>query len=362
MSLEQDQIEEILERLPVKSLLRFKLVSKRWKMTIESQYFKEKHMIRRQLQEPDFLLIDDQDDDDLLDNEELVMRTLVFGDDQNLQLEEDVALKISFDDVSKSCDGLICIYDFRRSILVVNPSTKWMRQVPQSRLQALVFERYDDESNLLGFGKDICTETYKLVWLYNLSEVDLEDATTCEVFDFNTNTWRLVESSPYRIVGDQSPIYLYGSLHWLIFETNNEIKILSFDCHTEVFQVISESPITQEDESRVIMCNLNNRLCVSEKKWPTQDIWTLNTSNTTWEKIYSLDLSSCLDGLLSDEMWPIACPLAVLKNKKVLLFDEYDDNPNLVIYDLETRSYSLCLDVEYVISVAPYFQSLISIS
>ncbi|ESQ33635.1 hypothetical protein EUTSA_v10009680mg [Eutrema salsugineum] len=369
MSLAQDLVEDILERLPVKSLLRFKLVSKTWKTTIESQHFKERHMIRRQLREPDFLLIDDQDDDDLLDNEELMIRTLVMDpyDDEDLgEAEPGFCIQLSFDDVSRSCDGLVCIYDFRRSILMVNPSTKWMREVPRANLQALLCQRYgDNELYLLGFGKDIRTKTYKLVWLYNSFELDLEGATTCEVFDFNINTWRHVESSPYRILGDQNPIYVDGLLNWFIFKSNTEIKIISFDCHTEIFQEISESPITQyADECRIIMCNLNNRLCVSEKKWPTQDIWTLKCSDMmmTWEKMYSLNLSSCPDGLLSDEMWPIACPLAVLNNKKLLLFDEDDDNPNLVIYDLETRSYSLCVDAGFVVYVAPYFQSLISIT
>lgn len=364
----RDQIEKILERLPVKSLMRFKSVSKTWKLIIESSYFKNKHMIYWQSQEPDFLFVDLQYDDDLLENEEKVISTVALDsldsivNHQDFQTEPECALQISFDDLSRSCDGLVCIYDFRRYILVVNPSTKWKREVPQAKLQTLVYEGCDIYvPNLLGFGKDICTSTYKLVWLYNSSPVDLEGATTCEVFDFNTNTWKHVESSPYRVLYDQHPMYVDGTLFWFIFHIDDEVKILSFDCHTEIFQVISESPITQEDRDQIIMCNLNDRMCVSEKKWPTQDIWTLKSSDMTWEKMYSLDLSSCPDGLISDGMWPIACPLAVLKSKKLLLFDECDDNRNLVIYDLETRSYSLCFESKTLIMIAPYFQSLISI-
>ncbi|CAH2034808.1 unnamed protein product [Thlaspi arvense] len=321
-------------------------------------------MIRRQLSNPDFLLVDDQHDDDLMNDEELMIRTLVLGSSEP-EAEPVFSLQLSFDDVSRSCDGLMCIYNFQRSILMVNPSTRWMREVPPASLQERTFQRYDRkyEPNLLGFGKDICTKTYKLVWLCNSLQID--PPTTCEVFDFNIDTWRHVESSPYRILVDHNPTYVDGSLNWFISKSSTEINVISFDCHTEIFQEISGYPLTQEDETQIIMCNLNNRLCVSEKKWPTQDIWTLNCSNMmTWEKMYSLDLSSCPDGLLSGERRPIAGPLAILNNKKLLLFDEHGPhgyNPNVVMYDLETRSYSLCFDAESVILVTPYFQTLITI-
>ncbi|CAG7865989.1 unnamed protein product [Brassica rapa] len=38
--------EEILERLPVKSLCRFKSVSKQWKSMIESSYLAKKRLVR----------------------------------------------------------------------------------------------------------------------------------------------------------------------------------------------------------------------------------------------------------------------------------------------------------------------------
>ncbi|CAH2034806.1 unnamed protein product [Thlaspi arvense] len=367
MRVHQDLVEEILERLPVKSLHRFKVVSKTWNSSIESQYFMKKHMIRRQLQEPDFLLVDDQVAGERMDDEDMTIRTLVLGSsDHEAELESTLQLQFTFNDVTRSCDGLVCIYHFRRSILMVNPSTKWMREVPLASLQRRTFRwrNSGDEPNLLGFGKDICTDTYKLVWLYASME---HLHTTCEVFDFVINSWRYVESPPYGLIDDHKPTYVDGSLHWFVCKESSEVRILSFDCHTEIFQEIAECPLgDQENETRFIMCNLNNRLCVSEKKWPTQDIWTLNCSDMMkWEKMYSLDLSSCPDGWLADGEWPIACPLAILNNKKLLIYDEHGPdgyNPNFVIYDMETRSYSLGFAAESVIFVTPYFQSLISIS
>ena len=45
-SLPHHVVELILERLAMKPLMRFKCVSKQWKTTIESEYFKQRLLIR----------------------------------------------------------------------------------------------------------------------------------------------------------------------------------------------------------------------------------------------------------------------------------------------------------------------------
>lgn len=42
------------------------------------------------------------------------------------------------------------------------------------------------------------------------------------------------------------------------------------------------------------MCTLNNRLCMSTtRNEKEKEIWRLNSSEDTWEKIYTIDLLSC---------------------------------------------------------------------
>ncbi|ESQ45536.1 hypothetical protein EUTSA_v10011073mg [Eutrema salsugineum] len=57
-------VEDILQRLPVKSLLRFISVSRLWNSTIKSQYFASKHLSRTQQRNPDILLCGAQYADD----------------------------------------------------------------------------------------------------------------------------------------------------------------------------------------------------------------------------------------------------------------------------------------------------------
>ena len=129
----------------------------------------------------------------------------------------------------------------------------------------------------LGFGKGIFAATYKPVWLYNSTEIGIEEtATTCEVFDLSTNAWRYVTpAAPYRVVDFLGPLFVDGSLRWCT--ECQETKVTSFDLHTEAYQVISKAPFLNSDPQEIVMCNLDNRLCVSEMKWPTQVIWSFNS-------------------------------------------------------------------------------------
>ncbi|KAL0763698.1 LOW QUALITY PROTEIN: hypothetical protein Bca101_079849 [Brassica carinata] len=187
----------------------------------------------------------------------------------------------------------------------------------------------------LGFGKDIISSTYKPVSLYNSSEIGLDNATTCEVFDFSANAWRYVTpSAPYRVAPFAPPVFVDGSLHW--FTDCEETKILSFDLHTETFQVISKAPFpanSHDDDNPygILLCDLDNRLCVSHKTDSNQVIWSFNSSNKTWLKIFSIDvvMTSFFYGCPTSSC-PFA-PLALLdaeNKKKDLLF--YDREQNLV--------------------------------
>ncbi|WZZ78718.1 hypothetical protein YC2023_099290 [Brassica napus] len=62
-----------------------------------------------------------------------------------------------------------------------------------------------------------------------MSGLALEGGPTCEVFDFDINSWRHVESPPYKIIDDKyDPTYVDGSLYWFICEENTKRKRLGF--------------------------------------------------------------------------------------------------------------------------------------
>ncbi|XP_056841776.1 F-box protein At1g11270-like [Raphanus sativus] len=327
--LPHDVAELILERLPVESLLRFKCISKNWKSTIESRRFQETQLIRRrQSRGPDVLCVCLKYTDDYSDEE---------TDAQRIVLGSSIVSTVSFPTSGStfchgSCDGLICFYSLveLRVSVVVNPATRYQRSFPLSNYEQLLRERFFCPTPGLGFGKDKVMGTYKPVYLYNSSEFDLDNITTCEVFDFRTNAWRyLVSASPYRIRSFQKPVYFDGSLYWLT--ACEETKILSLDLHTETFQVICKAPFAHaRGRFDVFISILDNRLCVSRRKYTTQVIWSLDSSGgtKTWKKMCSLNLTNTLS-------WFGEChllPIAILDKNKLLLHSHVYLQPVYISY------------------------------
>ncbi|EFH54542.1 hypothetical protein ARALYDRAFT_907478 [Arabidopsis lyrata subsp. lyrata] len=115
-----DLVDDILLSLPVKSIIRFKSVSKQWKSLIESHSF-----VQRQLKNPRRKILlafgcrDDGDGDD--------SPPFLFSEEK----EEEICYIGNCDAsrISLTCDGLICIPG-SDSIEVCNPATRESRQFP----------------------------------------------------------------------------------------------------------------------------------------------------------------------------------------------------------------------------------------
>ncbi|KAJ4912828.1 F-box protein [Raphanus sativus] len=361
--LPHDVVELILKRLPVKSLLRFMSVSKTWKLTIETRSFQERQLIHHsQLRGPDILFVSFGDDDDGLNT-----------DPGRHVLDSSIAAytlwfpTLCMSVCHGSCDGLVCLYTVYNpsvSVVVVNPATRWHHSLPLARIQQLSIEKITSGSfgsacPILGFGKDKLRGTYKPVFLYNSYGLGLDNVTTCcEVFDFSTKLWRYVRTAaPYGINFHHDPVHLDGSLYWFTYCA--ETKVLSFDLHTETFQVICEAPFSHvHDPHSVSMCVLDNCLCVSTSNWPTQDIWSLDSSGgnmKTWKKMCSIDLTTTLDWSGKHSLLAIA----ILDKNKLLLRSRGNYQP-LVIHDLNTKSYELLFRPDSGVGSVCYFQTLFS--
>lgn len=180
--LPHDVVELILERLPVKSLLRFKFV---WQASIESKRFQERQLIRRtRSRDPDLLFWTRRVIDQVL---------VVVGSSIVCTVPNSSSMAC----YGTCCDGLVCLYSVNIDSIVINPATRWHQSFPLSSIQEVMTERYrKDEFDFvtpkLGFGKDVFKGTYKPVWLYNSSDFGLDNVTTCAVFDFSTNSWKYV--------------------------------------------------------------------------------------------------------------------------------------------------------------------------
>ncbi|KAL9809914.1 F-box protein [Arabidopsis thaliana] len=376
--LPHDVIEyHIMVRLDVKTLLKFKSVSKQWMSTIQSPSFQERQLIHHLSQssgDPHVLLVSLYDpcarqQDPSISSFEALRTFLVESSAASVQIPTPWEDKLYFV-CNTSCDGLICLFSFYElPSIVVNPTTRWHRTFPKCNYQLVAADKGERHECFKvacptpGFGKDKISGTYKPVWLYNSAELDLNDKpTTCEVFDFATNAWRYVfPASPHLILHTQDPVYVDGSLHWFTaLSHEGETMVLSLDLHSETFQVISKAPfLNVSDEYYIVMCNLGDRLCVSEQKWPNQVIWSLDDSDhKTWKQIYSIDLI-ITSSLFFSAIFAFT-PLAVLDKDKLLFYDSTHGDAFLT-HDPDTKSYDLPYTSNRCATVVCYFPSLISI-
>lgn len=373
-----DMVEEILLRLPVESIIRFKIVSKQWRSTIGSLCFAERHLRfveQSNIDHPKIIVFSNE-------HKFLEFRT-VHLDSASLRTLNlrNIPYQNCFE-ASENCDGLICIYNLKSYIYVFNPATQWQRQVPLARFQALMQnveytrETLRDIKPLprLAFVKTSCD--YKVVWLYNSDKYNSdamspnEGVTKCEVFDFRANAWRYLTCTPsYRIFDDQTPASGNGSVYWLTERYNDETKVIVLDLHTETFRLLPRNPVARSHPDHIDMCILDNRLCMSKRKRGTmvQEIWSLQSSSQdTWVKIYTIDLLSCSSWSLYGigfswtrmNVFRPCTPVAICKNKEILLTHRYAYG--LVKYDPQTNLYSEFYKELSGRRVVPYFQSLIS--
>ncbi|EOA15084.1 hypothetical protein CARUB_v10028452mg [Capsella rubella] len=349
-NLNNDVVELILERLPVESLLKLKYVCKTWNSTIESQFFKERQWIRRrQSRGEDVLFVSIVDyPPPHLSYDEAGKSTIQFGS----SVFRTVKFPFLSDAVCISnCDGLLCFTDDVEPNVVINPATGWHTNFPHSRFQPLRLDMLNKGlSNVpypkLGFGKDkLRGGTYKAVWLYNSTDFGKDDVTTCEVFDFgsSTNAWRYVlPASPYRMLRYREPLYFDGSLYWL--SECEETKVLSFNLHTETFEVISQTPFLQKSAPALSL--LDNCLCISVEIEPNLLILSLS-GNKTWDLIPTSTI----------------IPLAILDKDKLLLRGDGAMNNVrvVVIHDLRTKSFEVLYKPTSCGSCVCYFQSLFTV-
>ncbi|CAA7036153.1 unnamed protein product [Microthlaspi erraticum] len=358
-----------MERLDAKALHKFKSVSKQWKSTIQSPCFQKRQLFRRkQSGDPCVALVSSSYGGSYPNPDIEALRTLVVGSSVSLKIPTPWENK-TYSVCTSSCDGLLFLYEGCDPNIVVNPTTRWHRRFPPCNYQLVTFEKRETRHKTIylpGFGKDKISGTYKPVWLYNSLEIDLNNnaaattTTTCEVFDFTTNAWRyVVPASHFLILDIQDPVYVDGSLHWFTAPHEGETKVLSFDLHTEAFQVIAKAPFHHDSNQHITMCNLDDRLCVAEKEESEQVIWSLCSDHKTWSKIYSIDLDITFD---SFGIYPshALIPLAVLEEDKLLFYDT--GYSPLVIHDPKTKSYDLAYTSKASHAQAIcYFPSLISI-
>ncbi|KAH9771369.1 F-box protein CPR1 [Citrus sinensis] len=283
---------DILSRLSVKCLLRFKCVSKSFCSLIDSQEFIKIHLKRSIETNSNLSLILSGTPAPILDSSRYWGGKIFSAglDSLNLGVELDHPFKNckGRTPIIDSCNGLIAFKNDENGIALWNPSTEEHLILPKFWGDLKDFMVVD------GFGYDAVNDDYKVVRLVQLV-IGNVGYTEIAVYSLRTNSWRRIRVDfPYYILHGWDGTFADGHVHWLV--TNNpedyiENLIIAFNLKSEEFHEVPLPHLENRNDVLVMFVgNFSGCLyfsCLCNYPQPV-DIWVLMGC---WTKTFSFPRS-----------------------------------------------------------------------
>ncbi|XVF83128.1 hypothetical protein PTKIN_Ptkin16aG0108400 [Pterospermum kingtungense] len=235
---------DILARLPVKSLLRFKCVQKSWRNLIENPTFITKHMDLFSKNYDGFLLY-------LSSRNQFIKQyyrrgnenSNVVGSSERNEIFKSSAKCSLGRCIIGSSNGLVClsnkliVWDGLESplrIYILNPSTRKILEVPRYDCKGV--EAEFSLSSVFGFGFCPILNDYKVI---KLISYDSSWPLELQVYSLSTNSWKKIAVRnrwvPF-IPSFGRKLFINGASYWLVRKSTppRRVLILAFKFDEEV--------------------------------------------------------------------------------------------------------------------------------
>ncbi|KAL5983421.1 hypothetical protein ACLOJK_017506 [Asimina triloba] len=266
-----DVILQILVRLPVKSLFRFKTVCKLWCRLPSEKFFI--HFYNEISLKDSMVLVEMRKSSSADCNFVCVDRSSCASEFSLGFLNDRVKIRAS-------CNGLLCCSSIpnRGVYYVCNPMTRECKMLPRSRERP--FSRYhpDDEAMLVGLAADPSAKKFNVVLagFYRSFGRRPLDCLVCLVFDSEANAWRRFVSScleDFTHMNRNQAVFASGSVHWLTYTCSH---VLVLDLGTEVWRKIRlPDEIVNGSGTRIYLLELEGKVSVIEISGGWMTIWVL---------------------------------------------------------------------------------------
>ncbi|GFZ15512.1 hypothetical protein Acr_24g0017020 [Actinidia rufa] len=215
--LPEEVLADILSRLPVPPLLRFRCVSFSWRALIDGPDFIKLHLNRSIeartnrgliLREDNHLFAADLDS---LHGSVVVQPEQI---DHHPLWCQDYGIE-----VWGSCNGLVCLSNSLDTLTLWNPSTRRSRRLPYASIE-FQYPSRNHEIRIYGFGHDIVSNDYKVVRIVKIKGVD-DDSFDYEVkvYSLRSKSWHRAGKFPrYRSLKRTAGVLASNALHWVVTE------------------------------------------------------------------------------------------------------------------------------------------------
>jgi len=329
-----EHIPDLLSLLPVKSLLRFRCLSKSHDSLISDPNFIKLHLTRS-AQKEDFTLVSTSDRD--------VVSFTVFRLLENppiiINLPEDPYHKLTEDSlyVVGSYNGLLCL--FGQFFTPNYNNVTWLRFWNPATRTISAKLGYSIHNGLyfypnLTLGYDKSAETYKVVYL-------VPNTKNVSVFSLQHNRWRNIQNSPMTHDYSMNVVHLSGCISWLAIRnysapydcdniTVQQFVIISIDLGTETHSQIpppqgfTEAPIVVP-----ILSVLKDCLCFSHDYKKTHFvIWKMKELGVedSWTQLFQISYNNLQIYDHFNDLEFQVLPLCLLEKSDTLLLTNSLEN------------------------------------
>ncbi|CAN7047953.1 unnamed protein product [Brassica oleracea var. botrytis] len=274
-----DVMEEIVKRLPVRSIMRFQAVSKHWESMIKTRDFGARHMAHQRSKDPKLMFVSYGQYHIRFEQRDM----------ETTSIEESLCLKIEEIKgaiaISECCDGLVCFYGLTDAVRVINMATETL---PLDHHQILSNQRPPCANGLL-------------YWLTGDEQGYPSTQTKLIVFDIHTEMFQVTSTPPFITTdasGDKIGLCnLDGRLciselkgdrkqefWWRVEECNKWERIFSVDLNSTSswFGGITSQPLTPLAISRD-----NNKVVLSLTYQESLVDFDLDPDSTVYHLYYS---------------------------------------------------------------------------
>ncbi|KAG8366518.1 hypothetical protein BUALT_Bualt17G0088500 [Buddleja alternifolia] len=326
----EEIIVEILARLPIKSLLKFRCVSKSWLSVISSPQFIKFHLklcikdatfskyrIMFTVSYPHFGL------------KQCSINSLMFkpsSDVFDVNYPKESPHRAVW--VVGSCNGLICIAINEKQLFLWNPATRVSTKLPTVNVKL-----NPGFYNLYGFGYDECADDYKVLGIFVEYGIGREFKSIVKMYSLKSNSWKRIGNFQGGVPLDDSGQFASGKLHFSMtsgFSHDSRWDIASIDLNTEVYGIV-EQPNYGEGHFDFTLGVLGGCVCViSNYGNICADLWVLKEYGVkeSWTKMVTI----------SDNNGSARClfsgPLLMIPDGKILLLL----GMHLVVYNPKDNS------------------------
>ncbi|XP_030553000.1 F-box protein CPR1-like isoform X1 [Rhodamnia argentea] len=316
-------ITEILDRLPVESLLRFRCVSRRWRSTIDSPRFVKSHLSRS---------VESSTNLSLFLRHSSSLYCLDLGSLRSV-VEMNYPLMCYSDQIKVlgSCHGLLCISNAADDVVIWNPSTRKHKFLPYSAVEVRRASAFS--VCVYGFGYDDGNDDYMLLRLVQLVTEPIESEVS--IYSLKNNAWKRLHDMPYSLVYPRKMgVFACRRLHWIMTRelvSDSANLLVAFDFRIEDFKLVDQ-PDVIDNKLDMDVAVLGGCLCLSiNDNHMGVDVWIMKDYGLkeSWAKLFSIPQSEVARPL------GFARPLAYSQNGRQVLVRQ--DSKNLVWYHLETK-------------------------